>query len=142
MSVRLVAMPSEPFLADTPLEFRGVSDSLALSHLEASECCLIHADNHLSKTLGVYLNPRVRVGYNSQAYAAVHPAISWISSWQIAVGLWENRLQRLLTTSLFKRLMVKRRLEKWEKEFHQHEPGDFCLINEMQVLVANGWAHV
>lgn len=23
-----------------------------------------------------------------------------------------------------------------------HEPGVFCLINEMQVLVGNGWAHV
>jgi hypothetical protein len=31
----------------------------------------------------------------------------------------------------------------WESSRKQnHEPGGFCLINEMQVLVENGWAHV
>ncbi|EAQ87609.1 hypothetical protein CHGG_04228 [Chaetomium globosum CBS 148.51] len=54
------------------LRFRGIPDSLAALHLEASECCLIHADNPGSRTRGVYVNPAVRVGYNRLAYDAVH----------------------------------------------------------------------
>jgi hypothetical protein len=34
-----------------PLRFRGISDSLAKYHLEASECCLIHFDNPLTRKL-------------------------------------------------------------------------------------------
>lgn len=30
------------------LECRGIDDSLAQKHVEASECCLIHVDNELS----------------------------------------------------------------------------------------------
>ncbi|OAQ97990.1 hypothetical protein LLEC1_03544 [Akanthomyces lecanii] len=80
----IVVMPADPFVSPTKLRFRGIPDSLALQHLEGSECCLIHADNPLSKTLGA-----------------------------------------------------------WQKEDSaRHEPGVFCLINEMQVLAENGWAHV
>ncbi len=39
------AQPAQPA---QPLLFRGIEDSLAELHLEASECCLIHADNPLS----------------------------------------------------------------------------------------------
>jgi len=32
---------------------------------------------------------------------------------------------------------------KWEKDNPgNHEVGSFCLIDEMQVLIANGWDHV
>ncbi|KAF7176377.1 hypothetical protein CNMCM7691_002506 [Aspergillus felis] len=139
----MVAMPIEPLVSSTPLRFRGIPDSLALFHLEGSECCLIHADNPLSGHHGVYLNPKVRVGYNGPAYEKVHPAGSWLSPQYIALALWENRFRRWATTTLFKKWVVQRRVAQWKAlSGGRHEPGDFCLINEMQVLIANGWAHV
>lgn len=136
-------MPATPFVSSPPLRFRAVPDSLSLSHLEGSECCLIHADNPLSQLHGVYLNPQVRVGYNPEAYAAVHPTRAWLSLQNLAVALWENRIRRWTTSSYFKMQVVRSRVAKWEKDHpQQRESGDFCLINEMQVLVANGWAHV
>lgn len=138
-----VAMPIEPFVSTPPLRFRAISDSLALSHLEGSECCLIHADNPLSKQDGVYLNPKVRVGYNPAAYEAVHPTGAWLSLQHVALALWENRLRRWFTTPFFKKLVVRKRIAGWHDDhIDEQEPGDFCLINEMQVLVSNGWAHV
>lgn len=135
-------MPAEPFVSSTKLRFRGVSDTLALHHLEGSECCLIHADNPLSRTMGVFLNPRVRVGYNAEAYRATHPDGTWVSTWDIFVGLWTNRLKRW-TVWTPERLVVRSRVAKWEQEKEgNREPGEFCLINEMQVLAENGWAHV
>ncbi|PKS06435.1 hypothetical protein jhhlp_007183 [Lomentospora prolificans] len=140
----IVAMQAEPFVAKTPLSFRALPDSLAAHHLEASECCLIHADNPLSQQLGVYLNPRVRVGYNSKAYAAINPASgSWVSPWQIFKGLWGSRILRWVYRTEARDWIVKKRVEKWMDEWPSNkEPGDFCIINEMQVLVENGWAHV
>lgn len=142
-------MPAEPFVsASNPLQFRAIDDSLARHHLEGSECCLIHVDNPLSRDLGVYVNPRVRVGYDSAAYEGAHPSAggAWVSTWSVFWGLWANRVAEwtvwLYEDSLVKR-KVRRRLEAWEKEGEaHHEPADICLINEMQVLVWNGWAHV
>ena len=138
-------MPATPFLPPTNLRFRGISDSLAQYHLEGSECCLIHADNPLSRTHGVYLNPRVRVAYSGEAYLATNPNEgSWLSSWEILTGLWENRLRRWFTTVYFKEWVVRWRVSTWEgKEGRgEKEHGINCLINEMQVLIENGWAHV
>ena len=138
----VVAMPAEPFVSSTKLRFRGVPDSLAEHHLEGSECCLIHADNPLSRTLGVYVNPRVRVGYNGPAYEATHPRGAWVSPWQIFRGIWLNRLIRW-TRVKFEGVVVRSRVGHWENEREgNREPGEFCLINEMQVLAHNGWAHV
>lgn len=135
-------MPAEPFVSSTQLRFRGVPDSLALHHLEGSECCLIHADNPLSRSMGVFLNPRVRVGYNIAAYQATHPDGTWVSTWQVFTGLWTNRIKRWTVWTL-EGWMVRTRIEKWEREkAGNKELGEFCLINEMQVLAENGWAHV
>lgn len=136
-------MDSAPFYANSPLKFRGISDSLAKSHLEGSECCLIHADNPLSSRKGVWLNPNVRVGYTPKAYAAVNPARNaWLSSFSIITGLWENRVLRWVTTPWFKENAVRKQVARWE-ELHpgNTEPGPFCIINEMQVLTFNGWGH-
>ena len=139
----IVAMPMDPFVLDPPLRFRGLPDSLAEYHLEGSECCLIHADNPLSRTEGVYLNPQVRVGYNDAAYSAVHPASAWISLQHVVLAIWENRIRRWASTLFFKKWTVRRRVVSWEQgDSSRYEPGEFCAINEMQVLVANGWAHV
>jgi len=130
-----------------PLRFRGIPDSLATSHLEGSECCLIHTDNSLSATKGVWLNPNVRVGYNSHAYDLVNPrdirANAWVGAATVLHGSWENRILRWLTTTWFEDSTVGRRVRTWQASGDgREETGVACLINEMQVLVANGWAHV
>lgn len=137
-------MPAEPFLSQPPLRFRGISDSLAASHLEASECCLIHIDNPLhTAQKRAYVNPQVLVGYSSDAYAAMHPQQLLLSSWRIFTALWENRICRWTTSPWLKEWRVRRKVEEWRtlSELHQ-EAGDICLVNEMQVLAENGWAHV
>ncbi|KAJ6097645.1 hypothetical protein N7499_002019 [Penicillium canescens] len=139
----MVAMPASPFLAKSPLRFRGIPDSLADYHLEGSECCLIHADNPLSKEKGVYLNPRVRVGYSGQAYTAVNPVTNWLTAKRILQGLWVNRLRRWSIASWIKEEVVRRRVDSWKALSPKNEePGQFCIINEMQVLHRYGWAHV
>lgn len=145
----IVAMPAAPFTTSTKrkrLQFRAIPDSLATLHLEASECCLIHVDNPLSRELGVYLNPRVRVAYHPEAYSAVNPAngASWVSVWTIIKGLWWNRLLTWFTTDALKGHVVDRRMEAWRRQSDSYhdEPGRICIINEGQVLVWNGWNHV
>jgi len=63
----MVAFNAAPFYSSPALQFRGLPDTPAAHHLEASECCLIHMDNPLSAQKGVYLNTNVRVGYNPKA---------------------------------------------------------------------------
>ncbi|EKG11785.1 hypothetical protein MPH_11281 [Macrophomina phaseolina MS6] len=51
------AMSAAPFYTKlSPLRFRALEDSLARQHAEASECCLVHADNPYSAAKGVYVN--------------------------------------------------------------------------------------
>ena len=134
-------MSAEPFVSNPPLQFRGIPDSLAASHLEGSECCLIHMDNPLRIEKQTYMNPQVRVGYSGEAYDAVHPLL--LSSWQIFKALWENRIRRWATSPWLKEWEVSRRVGKWKRFSKENrEAGEICLINEMQVLVENGWAHV
>ena len=137
-------MSPSTFTGTQGLKFRGIDDTLAQSHLEGSECCLIHADNPASRTRGVYLNPNVRVGYNLPAYKAVHPEGSyWLHTSQIWMGLLKNRLARWFTTPWFKEMRVRGKVRTWEREAEgREEPGVFCLINEMQVIVENGWKHL
>lgn len=128
-----------------PLHFRGVPDSLAEHHVEGSECCLVHADNPESPEKGVWLNPLVRVGYSTGAYDAVNakPGESSVYPGNLLLPLWENRLRRWFTTTYFENSIVTRRLAAWRAgEESRREPGTACLVNEMQVLVENGWAHV
>jgi len=140
---RAVAMPTSAFTGTNGLSFRGVPDTLAESHLEGSECCLIHADNPSSRKKGVFLNPNVRVGYNRVAYETVHTPGSWLSLPQIYFGLWKNRISRRVTTPWLKESGVIRRIRKWERKGDgREEPGWFCLINEMQIIVYNGWKHL
>lgn len=61
----------------------------------------------------------------------------------IVFRLWENRLRRWTSTPVFWRRSIRQRIERWEEEGKgRYEAGDFCLVDEMQVLVSNGWAHV
>ncbi|KAF9733494.1 hypothetical protein PMIN06_009125 [Paraphaeosphaeria minitans] len=140
----IVAMPAHVFTGTSPIRFRGIPDSLAATHLEGSECCLIHADNPLSLKEGVFLNPAVRVGYTKEAYDAVRTDESSLSSLTLLARLWENRVRRWITvTPALKSGVVASRVRRWkEGNPENEEPGGFCLINEMQVLRKIGWAHV
>ena len=154
----MVAMPASPFVESAgALKFRGLDDSLAERHLEASECCLLHYDNPLTEKLGVWLNPAVRVGYSSEAYDGVHsrhvspddPTATssaddvWPSFSARLRGLWVNRLQRWIVPVKFKEGRVKGQVQEWMTEGEgRSEAGVNCIINEMHVLVENGWAHV
>ncbi|CAG8089530.1 unnamed protein product [Penicillium nalgiovense] len=139
----MVAMPASPFIASSPLRFRGIPDSLAEYHLEGSECCLIHTDNPLTVDKGVYLNPLVRVGYSGATYTATHPMMNWLSVKRILQGLWVNRLRRLGITTWLKEAVVRRRIDSWRAlGAGNEERGELCIINEMQILHKYGWAHV
>lgn len=143
----VVAMDAAPFQRPNALRFRGISDSLAQFHLEASECCLIHADNPLSAPKGVWLNPRVRVGYSGEEYEAVHPDAAWPSKRERVTGLWKVRLGAgvAFCRRLWEDGTVRSRIERWQAQQRKEsveEPGVNCIVNEMQVLAANGWKHV
>jgi hypothetical protein len=146
----MVLFDSSPFYADPPLRFRGIDDSLADLHLEASECCLIHADNFLSRDpdKGVWLNPNVRVGYNVPVYQAVKggrfpgPVATVVGGWVNRWLRFKGRLQHNL-----EQVTVQKRLAKWRSEtptgeLTRIEVGESCLINEMQIMWQNGWKHL
>ncbi|KKY15662.1 putative polysaccharide export protein [Diplodia seriata] len=141
-----LAMDAAPFYTKLRrLAFRALPDGLAAAHLEASECCLVHADNPYSPGRGVFVNPGVRVGYTAEAYAAVNPGDGrlWLSAWDIFYGMWENRALRLMAWGLDREeVVVGTRVGLWEKDFRRTEPGAFCAVDEMQVLRNDGWAHV
>lgn len=142
-------MPFYDNSTNNPLRFRAIPDSLAAYHLEGSECCLIHADNPLVATNGIWLNPSVRVGYNSDAYAVVHPSSSsadgpWLSAVGYLRGVWANRLGRWTTSTWLYDRRILKRVRQWEESSEKRwvEPGTWCLIDEMQVIVENGWKHL
>ncbi|KAI4237821.1 MAG: hypothetical protein L6R40_005846 [Gallowayella cf. fulva] len=94
-----IAFDAFPFQKpEDPLKFRGIPDSLAQYHVEASECCIIHYDNPLTSRNGVYINPAVRVAYSAKAYAAVSSsdtanakALDWPTSSELRWGHWKSR---------------------------------------------------
>jgi hypothetical protein len=99
--------------------------------------------------LGVWVNPRVRVVYDGIAYEAVHPhraragEEAWLSSWDVFMGLWRNRLLRWGRILPLDRWRVLWKMEEWQRGGRDRvERGAVCVVDEMQVLVANGWAHV
>ncbi|EMC98548.1 glycosyltransferase family 69 protein [Baudoinia panamericana UAMH 10762] len=139
----MVAFDAAPFYDANPLVFRALPDSLAVSHLEASECCLIHADNPLTRSKGVWINPNVRVAYNGSSYDAMN-AGTWPSSWSISKGLWLNRgLRWMRALGLWRKDHSKEaKLKAWRRQDPANtESGESCVIDEMQILVWNGWGH-
>ncbi|KAF2091803.1 glycosyltransferase family 69 protein [Saccharata proteae CBS 121410] len=126
------------------LRFRSLPDNLAKEHLEASECCLIHADNPYSDAHGVFVNPAVRVGYDKAAYDAVNPGDgwSWVGLVDLIKGTWVNRLKRWFALRKSKEDVVQLKIFERERKLKTPEPGAFCAIDEMQVLRIDGWAHV
>lgn len=65
------------------------------------------------------------------------------------MGMWRNRLARLFggIRAFVEDWVVWRRVQSWMAEepaagMLNEEAGVHCLIDEMQVLVENGWKHV
>ncbi|KAI1105526.1 glycosyltransferase family 69 protein [Jackrogersella minutella] len=144
----IVAFDSAPFYTNPPLQFRGIEDSLADLHLEGSECCLIHADNYLTAEKGVWLNPNVRVAYGVKAYSQIRTDRFPNPFWTV-VGAWVNRLNswHVSLQSRLESRVVQSRIEQWKLEtpngdLPRYEPGEACLINEMQIMWSNGWKHL
>lgn len=131
------------------LRFRGVEDGLAMRHVEASECCLVHVDNPLSKTRGVWVNPRVRVGYSVEAGEEVRGE-RWLGGvGGVVGGVWRERMGRVAGgwRGWRDQRKMKERVDGWKREGmglgeERREEGVGCLIDEMQVLRENGWAHI
>lgn len=113
-----MALDAEPFLVSHPPRFCGIPDSLAALHLEGSECCLIHIDNPLSATKGVWLNPLLRVGYNPDACGVVEASANhpWPSFHARVTRLWYNTWARLTGAPrhVLEQLTVRSRLKQWK----------------------------
>ena len=143
-----VAFDASPFQRPVnPLVFRGIPDSLAQYHVEASECCLIHYDNPLSAPNGVYINPAVRVAYSAPAYAAVsstrngdRPKNEWPTKSELFWGHWKRRWlwwARLPASAI----KIWWRIKRWRSRYPNiDEPGLACASDLAMVLKSNGWA--
>lgn len=142
----MLIMDAAPFYyKNERLSFRAISDDLGAKHLEGSECCLIHTDNPMSQTKGVWINPDVRVGYRGTTYDSVNPSgrNSWLSSFSIARGSWENVVRRWTSSPTNTDRMLSQRVADWQAEHPgRRESGRACLIDETQILIFNGWTHI
>ncbi|KAL4805469.1 cryptococcal mannosyltransferase 1-domain-containing protein [Aspergillus unguis] len=124
----MVFTGTEAIYSSRPISFRGVPDGLAAKHVVASDTCLVHADNYISRRRGVYLNPFVRVGYSVPARSLDK---HWLSTWEIFESIWENRIRRWFSSPFFSGWSVRSRFAGWKAEDEQNkERGDFCLTNE------------
>ncbi|KAF2222837.1 cryptococcal mannosyltransferase 1-domain-containing protein, partial [Elsinoe ampelina] len=135
-----------PSDAHPGLRFRAIPDSLSALHLEASESCLIHTDNPLSPTRGVFLNPRVRVAYSAEVYAAMHTGRHGGARVPLRTrvrGAWDLRLARWMGGGGRRERRLRGEGSEGREGGEDVEgKGRVCLIDEQQVLRWNGWAHV
>lgn len=151
----MLVMDAAPFMSSPGssegITYRGVDDSLAVKHIEGSECCLVHADLIASGAAdaGIWVNPAVRVGYNRPAYEGVHDqeGNGWMSPSEYVYGFYYNRYKRWTSSDWSERRRVRKRVEAWKAEGRKlgekrSEVGLYCLVNQMHTLIWNGWAHV
>jgi len=140
------------------LKFRGIPDALASKRLEASECCLIHADliDRGQVKKGIYVNPAVRVGYTETkglqgtSYDLVHTGptgMGYVTLGGYVFGVWKCRLKRWFTSPWFVMRRVWSRIGEWKREGKKldeirEEVGGYCTVDEGQFIVWNGWKHV
>ncbi|KAH6896399.1 cryptococcal mannosyltransferase 1-domain-containing protein, partial [Coprinopsis sp. MPI-PUGE-AT-0042] len=138
----MTAFDAKPFVSRTnPLRFRGVDDTLAQHHVEASECCLIHADNPESKRKGVWVNPHVRVAYHEDAYLLMR---NWPTLKDKVTGAWFN-FRNDFSGMPYPKEWITNAVKNWLEEDATREgsePGLFCLEDQMQILTAQSWQTV
>ena len=134
----LTALDAAPFYGDSPLEFRALDDKLAGRHVEASETCLVHADNPVAAK-GVWMNPLVRVASSVKHYQALKASFP---SWSTAVaGSWTNRISRVTKQLSFgsKDGDIRSRVREWSKQVpkgnpERYEPGVACLTDDVKIV--------
>lgn len=136
---KAVAFEAEPFQSTSnPLRFRSIPDSLAKFHVEASECCLVHYDNPISLTAGVWINPTVRVGYSSQAYAAV-TGREWPTTSELRWGKWKSKRTWWIRDPI-PSLKASFRIWLWRRKYPNiSEPGFACVQDLAMVITTDGW---
>jgi hypothetical protein len=150
----LVSLNAAPFQNETsPLRFRAISSSLSLQdgYLEGSEACLIHADmkahwSNLPTLPGqTYLNPLVRVAYTNSAYNSrnsviqifMERVVGYFVAWAYDIRDWWAHHR--LAIHAAKR---KEKIREWTRKTGMEEVGEYCLIDQLQLLTPWGWAHV
>lgn len=153
----IAAFKADPFYeaGRGRLGYRGAEDGLAQRHIEGSECCFVHADlekylGTTGKREGIWVNPNVRVGFNEEAYKSANPkGGGWPGAGDRVLGTWKNRLVRWFRHSWRRESADKvvARIEQWiaegkESGEEREEVGDYCLVDETQVLFEAGWMHV
>lgn len=123
----MVAFNATAFLPPHSLRFRSIADDLAWYRVEASERCIVHYDNPLTATEGVWVNPRVRVAYDEKGLERLRgmPLSGWRRPKFILKG--EETVARLKKG---KDREVGRRVEEWGGE----EVARDCLDGTVQVL--------
>ena len=65
-----------------------------------------------------------------------------MSPFRIFRAVWENRFRRWFTVTWWKDWDVQQRIMMWTKETGEKEKGEFCVVDEMQVIYEKGWRHV
>ena len=137
-----VAFDTEPFYrSKDPLIFRGIPDSLADYGFEASERCLVHADNPLtnktywinpqvSSKRGVWINPNVRIGQSNVENRVGQWFLRARSLTMLQVmGIWWNRLLGWTTFTFYGDLVIKRTVEDWNRRYPRlGESALHCLV--------------
>ncbi|KAH6888372.1 cryptococcal mannosyltransferase 1-domain-containing protein [Coprinopsis sp. MPI-PUGE-AT-0042] len=116
-------------------------DAKPFHHVEASECCLIHADNPESKRKGVWVNPHVRVAYHEDAYLLMR---NWPTLKDKVTGAWFN-FRNDFSGMPYPKEWITNAVKNWLEEDATREgsePGLFCLEDQMQILTAQSWQTV
>lgn len=147
-----VSLNAIPFQNETnPLKFRAIAGSLSLQdgYLEGSEACLIHADMHhyLPPTpqTQTFLNPLVRVSYTQPAFATQNSIRQMFLERVVGpfVALAYDIRDWWVRTRIQGHFAARReKVREWERRTGEREVGDYCLIDQMQLLTPWGWAHV
>lgn len=143
----LVVFDAAPFQqGEGSLSFRTIPDSLAQYHVEASECCVVHYDNPLSLSKGVFINPGVRVAYSAEAYRAVASSPTktkgnWPTGYELQWGNWRGKWIRWWARDWAAAIKVWSRVMRWRRDYPGvEEPALNCVSDLAMVLTGNGWA--
>ena len=145
-----VSLNALPFQNETnPLQFRAIASSLSLQdgYLEGSEACLIHADmqRYFPAHHKTFLNPLVRVSYTPSAFESQNSILQMFLERIIGplVAIAYDVRDWCLRSRIQGYFAARReKVREWERATGKEEVGDYCLIDQMQLLTPWGWAHV
>jgi hypothetical protein len=101
-----------------------------------------HSDSDSNQ---VFLNPLVRVSYTPAASKAQTSILQLVIERVTAryVGIAYDIRDWWVRRKLVKdRTERAEKVRKWEQETGEKGVGEVCLIDQMQLLTPNGWAHI